>query len=30
MIIEDIYSGENERLYSVLLNPEEMRLFSKI
>lgn len=30
MIIEDIYSGENERLYSVLLDPEEMRVFSKI
>ena len=30
MIIEDIFSGENERLYSVLLDPEEMRVFSKI
>ncbi len=30
MIIEDIYSGENEKLYSVLLDPEEMRIFSKL
>lgn len=30
MIIEDIFSGENERFYSVLLTSEEMKMFSSI
>ena len=30
MIIESIYSGGSRKLYSVLLDPEEMRFFSKI
>lgn len=29
MIIEDIYCGKKEKLYSVLMTPEEMRTFSK-
>lgn len=29
MIIEDIYSGKKEKLYSVLMTPEEIRIFSK-
>lgn len=30
MIIESIYSGGSRKLYSVLFDPEEMRIFSKI